>query len=144
MTETFKSIWCDHGGRSGKAPVVIDVWACDADGRGWISLAHEIMGDADELHRLDLVYAAEIGYNVDAHLDRNGKNRHIGGVRRTKRGWQLTCPCGRSPRVRHHRMVTLMQDLARQGQPGIELASLDTPTQHPPLPNRDLLVSTRT
>jgi len=133
MTETRKTIWCDHGG-NGRAPVVIDVWACHADGRGWGSLAHETKGDADAVHQLEIMYAEAVGHNVDAHLDHAGKNRHIGGVNRTRRGWQLTCPCGRSPRVRHHRMVTLMQDLARRGQPGIELASLDTPTQHPTPP----------
>jgi len=137
MSETFKDIFCTHAGRTNQAPWLIDKWYCDAEGRRWTSLALQTMGDADELHRTRLVYAAEIGYNVDAHLDRNGKTRHIGGVHRTKRGWTFTCgACGLAPRVRHHRMVQLMQDLRSRGEAGIELADLDTPSHvhHQPSP----------
>lgn len=128
------AVYCDHAGRSAsdKDPCFIDWWLRDADG-GWRSLFHEHFGNAAKFHETTLEYIAEVGWNLDAHLDHAGRNRHRGGVTRTKRGWRFDCPaCGRSPRVLHRRMVEEVQDRADRGQLGLDLSELDTPTRTTP------------
>lgn len=106
MSDIVKRIYCDHLDRADKDRHLIDVWVADADARGWTSMFHEIFGDAAEFHRIKLVTAAEVGWNLDAHLDRDGNNRHRGGPTRTKRGWVFECgTCGRAPRVLHRRVI---------------------------------------
>jgi len=127
------AVYCDHvgGSTSDKDPCLIDHWVRDTPGGRWRSLFHESFGDAAEFHAATLTYVAEVGWNLDAHLDHAGRNRHRGGVTRTKRGWVFECPaCGRAPRVRHQRMVEVVQGLADRGRLDLDLSELDTLTQN--------------